>query len=49
LAKSPTTVGTGIAWMLDDWKDKDVAIQNLQKKVDSVVNRLKQVLGTQDL
>lgn len=40
IAKSPKAVGTGISWMTDDWKDKDIAIENLKKKVLSD-NKLK--------
>ncbi len=40
LTKSPTAVGTGISLIADDWKDKDVAIQNMKNKVNTVINNL---------
>ncbi|MDP3781205.1 MAG: hypothetical protein Q8Q69_08505 [Nitrosopumilaceae archaeon] len=38
LTKSPTTVGTGLSWIADDWKDKDVAVQNMKNKVNSALD-----------
>ncbi len=46
IIKSPTTVGTGLALMVDDWSDKDVAIRNIENKIDSAVNKIKGFLET---
>ncbi len=40
VAKSPTTVGTGLSLIADDWKDKDEAIQNMKNKVNSAINKI---------
>jgi len=44
--KSPTAVGTGISWIVDDWKDKDKAIENMKNKVNSAVNHVRKSLQT---
>lgn len=38
LARSPRTVGFGLSLIQDDWKDRDVAIQNLKNKIHSMIN-----------
>jgi len=44
IAKSPTAVGAGLTMIADDWKDKDVAIQNIENKIDSAVIKIRSIL-----
>ena len=46
IIKSPIAVGTGIALMADDWSDKDLAMRNIENKIDSAVNKIKGFLET---
>lgn len=45
ITKSPKAVGTGISFMVDDWQDKDIAIENLKNKLRSALNQIQQNLS----
>lgn len=49
ITKSPKAVGLGLSLIQDDWKDRDVAIQNLKNKISSVINQTRQGFLTQNV